>query len=157
MGKQERVKQIAALKAANLPPLTWRDVFTPTEGADPISAKDQAAMDAYFSVFVAWPKNDNGESVCICCRKIVRGGLMGGILGGAPNSTTFPWGFAHGECSCNECGWPSRAIHYDIGGKGDDALVQRLNLNLLYHPSGIEVASDELALQSATGSPEDAR
>lgn len=67
---------------------------------------------------------------------------MGALLGGAPGSTTFTYGIVHGECFCRVCGWPARANHYDIGGKGDAAIIRAMTLTLLYHPSGLELRVD---------------
>jgi hypothetical protein len=123
---------IAELQALHLPRMTWRDVLSPVEGAEPPSAEDQHAMDIYFGHFVT-AKDDDGHLVCVRCRNRIRGGIEGFLMGGAPGSTSMEWGLVHGECFCVRCKWPARAYHFDIGRK-DDPLIKRMSLMLQYHP-----------------------
>lgn len=113
--------------------LTWRDVFTQPEGAEPLSEADQRTLDAYLSAF-AHPESKDGHALCIGCGASMRGGIDGYLLGGADGNATWEWSLAHGECHCSRCGYPARALHYDIGGTGEDALIRKLTLTLQYHP-----------------------
>lgn len=114
--------------------VTWRDVFTVPDGAEPPSATDIQALDSYLSAF-AKPESKNGHALCIGCGAKMLGGIDGYLLGGADGNATWEWSLAHGECHCSRCGYPARALHYDIGGKGEDALIRRLSLTLQYHPA----------------------
>lgn len=130
---------LAKLQAANLPRVKWHDVLKPAEGSEPPSEADQYAMDTYFSCFVPWQKDEAGRQVCVGCRRMLRGGIDGFLLGGAPDSATMEWSLTHGECHCSKCGWPARAYHFDIGLK-DDPIIKRMSLTLQYHPDTIRPA-----------------
>jgi hypothetical protein len=107
--------------------------------------EDVAALNEYFAQFVAIPKNDKGEDVCLGCDKpFYSDGLMNALLGGSPARASWEWSLAHGECHCSNCGYPARAYHYDIGGaNGTEPLIKRLNVTLPVHPSGLVVREPE--------------
>lgn len=138
MTRAEMCQRLAELKIENLSPLAWGDLFTERPDA-PLSDADRAVLDAYFGKFVATQKDKDGKQVCLCCRRILRSGLAGALLGGSRGSTTLEWSLAHGEAHCRECGWPYRVYHRDIGGAGDDALISFVNVALAVHPSGIQL------------------
>lgn len=114
--------------------ISWRDVFSVPDGAEPLSQAHQDALDAYLSAFAKPREGPNGEALCLGCGAKMKGGIEGYLLGGGPGNATWEWSLAHGECHCSQCGYPARALHYDIGGKGEDALIRRLTLTLQYHP-----------------------
>ena len=137
-----RRRRIAELKAANLPPLTWRDLFIETPDA-PLSEAKRAVLDEYFKQFVATPTNDDGKKVCVCCRCVMRSGIDGALLGGAPGSTTLAWSLVHGKAHCRECGWPYIVYHRDIGGTGGEALIECLDIGLAIHPNLMHLDTGE--------------
>lgn len=118
--------ELATLRAANLPRLDWRDLFTPDSIAEVELSPDHAAeLDRYFRTFIML-KPDGG---CVACNT-VQGGFAAAILGGG-----FTWGLVHGEGRCGTCGYPARAVHYKVGP------IERLTVILQYHPDEVEVAS----------------
>lgn len=114
-------EKVLALRAKNLPRLSWRDVFAVPDGAVPPSAEDQAAMEAYFRRFA---KPLEGGLCLSCGEKQGARDVMEAFLGVAK----FRWGLAHGEGYCSGCGYPARALHYEVGP------INRLSLILQYHP-----------------------
>jgi hypothetical protein len=108
------------LKDADLPRCDWRLLFK-VEGV--LSPEDILTFDEYFKHFVP-------PGPCIKC-----GCTQGSaspidfLLGGAK----FQWGLIHGEgfCSTEECGWPARAIHYNVGP------IKSMHLILQYHPDDV--------------------
>lgn len=110
------MNSLDTLKASGIARLDWRDLLTLT---GELTDEETAAMDKYFSRFV---KSDKGK--CISC-ELVQGGLISALLGG------FRWGLAHGEGRCSRCGWPGRALHYDVGP------IKRLEIILQYHPDEV--------------------
>ncbi len=120
-------ERIEELRAKQLPRLDWRDLFDVTEGQ--VTIEDAAAMSAYFSRFVMSPEGKGG---CINC-ELVQGGLISALLGG------FRWGLAHGEGSCSRCGYPARAIHYEVG------IIRRLEAIFQYHPDELRTRAEREA------------
>lgn len=109
------------LKDAHLPFCDWRTFlrFTGPEGTAP-QQKDIDALDHHFRHFVP-------PGPCIKCGQPQGAeNILDSVLGKA----RFKWGIRHGEgqCSTPGCGWPARALHYDIGP------IQKLELILQYHP-----------------------
>lgn len=111
------LKSLEALQAENLPRCDWRS-FLKVEGE--LSAEDIAALDAHFAHFLP------PGACCKCGAQQGAKDIMNQFLGAGK----FQWGIKYGEGSCStpECGWPARAIHYDIGP------IKRLGLILQYHP-----------------------
>lgn len=139
-------EKLSAVQARRLPRLTWRDVFTLNEGAT-MTEDEQARLNAYFGQFVALPKNEKGESVCLGCDlpfyKDEGSGLLSALLGGAPHRASWEWGLAHGECRCTKCGWPARAYHFNIGKTDtDDAIITRLNITLAVHADELQAPKE---------------
>lgn len=132
---------LEAAKARNLPRMTWRDLFTVQDGAEPPSAEDQAILDSYLSRFVVLPKNDQDAPVCLGCGcAFGKDALIGFLMSGAPGRTKWEWSLAHGECHCDVCGWPARAYHYDIGKtETREALINRMNITLAVHPDELHI------------------
>jgi hypothetical protein len=107
------------VKDLNLPHCNWRD-FIRFTGEGTVPEKDAEALDAYFIHFVYDP-----DTKCIKC-----GGVQGtepGIMG-ALKPGLFRYGIQHGEGQCVKCGWPARALHYNVGP------LKTLELILQYHP-----------------------
>lgn len=118
---------LAAAKAEHWPRLSWRDVFNVTgEDADAI---DDAALFDYFARFLPIQHHETSKTCIACagCGERLSGGLMGFLMG-----ATFEWGIAHGEGFCRECGYPGRAIHYDVGP------IKRIEIVLQYHPDELK-------------------
>lgn len=120
---------LASLQAKHLPRLDWRTLLSPREGTV-ISEDDQTAYEKYFRQFV-------DAKMCVGCGSQL--GCKGtgeamDILDGLMHAT-FVWGIAHGEGGCSKCGYPARALHYDIGG------IKSLQLILQYHPDELTVAT----------------
>ena len=119
------MKTLPELQAAHLPRLDWRELLV---GKDLTPDEEQTLAD-YFQHFVI-------PGPCIKC-----GAQQGGkseidaLLGLAH----FRWGIAHGEgqCSVEGCGYPARALHYDVGP------IKRLNLILQYHPDEVHSHSEK--------------
>ena len=144
-----RIKQ---LQSANVPRMKWTDVFIVKDGAQPLSEDAEKRLNKYFESFAELPKNTTGERVCFGCgQRFLSDMLMSAILGGMEGNTSWEWSLVHGECHCRVCGWPARAYRYDIGGKGEDALIKRLNMPLAVHPSLLEVSETAEAVDPADG------
>lgn len=118
---------LTEIQAKRLPRMKWSDVLTGELADD-----EQIALNAYFSAFVVPQKNAAGTAICVGCGRVMRGGIEGFLLGGAPDSCTMEWGIAHGECFCSNCHWPGRAYHFDI--PKDAPIIKRLSVVLQYHP-----------------------
>jgi hypothetical protein len=119
--------ELEQLKAQAVPRLAWQKIVTVTDGFS-LSDEEQRILGEYFSQFVEPQRDADGNAVCICCRSVMRGGIEGWLLGGAPGSCTMDWGLVHGECFCSACGYPARAYHYKIGP------IDVLRVTLQYHP-----------------------
>ena len=76
--------RVAELQAENLPPLTWSVLLKETDGQ--LTDDEKGRMDDYFKSFVAMPQSPEGQSLCICCRKAMRGGIEGFLLSGGGDS-----------------------------------------------------------------------
>jgi hypothetical protein len=123
MDADKFIARLTELKAANMPHVTWHDVFV--TGIDELPELN--ATNEYFSRFVQVPVDERGCVLCVCCGAILAGGLLGVLLG-----DTFRRTLTHGEGECRNCRWPSRALHYNVGP------IRRLEAILQYHPDGIE-------------------
>lgn len=86
------------------------------------------AVDAYLEPFAVTPQNEQGEPLCLHCRKPVNGMMQ--MFGAA---VAYQWGLAHGEARCSGCGWPARGMHYIKDADGSDLMTLR-NVFLPYHP-----------------------
>lgn len=128
-------EKLDELHAKALPRVTHADLLTVTKGE--FTSEDKYALDTYLSKFVKPQTNDAGKHTCVGCDHVIRGGIEGFMLGGAPDSCTMEWGLAHGECFCSNCGWPARAYHFDVGP------IKRMEIVLQYHPDGISIRNPE--------------
>ena len=119
MASTPTLKSLEQLQAENLPRCDWRS-FLKIEGGE-LSADEVAALDAHFAHFLP------PGMCCKCGAQQGASDVMQAFLGIAK----FTWGIQHGEgfCSTKGCGWPARALHYDIGP------IKRLELILQYHPA----------------------
>lgn len=110
------------VKDEHLPHCDWRSflTFTPTPDQPYLPEKDGDALDEYFRHFV--PPGD-----CIKCGAQQR---MDDVVDMLMRRGRFRFGMKHGEGKCinSGCGWPARAIHYNVGP------IKRLELILQYHP-----------------------
>lgn len=140
MERDEFRSRLEQLRAENLPPLTWQQVFSVPEGATPPNEDEQRLLNEYLKGFVAAPR-EGDKRLCVCCRNQMRGGLEGALLGGAPGSCTLEWEIGNGEARCSVCGYPYRVYHRNIGDAGDGKgpLVEFVQVGLPYHPSVLEV------------------
>ena len=127
--------RVAELRAEDPPRMRWSDIFE--GGEDELTPAQAVVLDDYLFHFMVGPLDEGDKEVCPCCRERI-GGLCG-LLG---MGVSLEWGIAHGEAFCSGCGWPYRVYHYDIGGKGEDALIKRLVVGLPYHPSEIRLKGD---------------
>jgi hypothetical protein len=110
------------LKELHLPFFNWRDLFhfTPSSDMPFLPQKDADALDSYFQHFVP-------PGPCIKCgAQQGTGGLLDRVFA----RSRFRYGLKHGEgqCTTGGCGWPARALHYNIGP------VKELEMILQYHP-----------------------
>lgn len=110
-------ERLPELKARQYERLNWRTMIAPTAA---LTLAHVTTMDRYFRRFV-----QADDSKCICCGT-EQGGFASAILG-----TGFTWGLAHGEGRCNTCGYPARALHYDVGP------IKRAEMILQYHPDDL--------------------
>jgi hypothetical protein len=78
---------------------TWRDMFTPKDGAEP-DTEILEDIDAYLELFAA-PILIDGKNLCPHCGHPFNGSLMDSFLGDGG----FEWGLAHGEGHCRCCRW----------------------------------------------------
>lgn len=104
----------------NIAKAVFGDIFTVSEE---LTRDEIAAINSYLAQFAA------PQEVCVGCDKIIRGGIVGFLIGGAPDSTSMEWSIAHGECHCVKCGWPARAYHSDLDGP-----IKSFSFTLQYHP-----------------------
>jgi len=117
------IKTLEQLQAENLPRANWRD-FLKAEG---LTADEEKTFDDYFSKFVK-------PGPCVACGAQQGGDVIDNLLGKAK----FVWGIAHGEGGCDtreddkRCGYPARALHYDVGP------IKQLTLILQYHPDELK-------------------
>ena len=133
MGVINMRSRVTELKKEGRPRVRWGDIFE--ESDDGITVAQAVALDDYFFHFMLEPLDEEGCEVCPCCRERIKGGVEGALLGCLGVGVHLEWGLAHGEALCSGCGWPYRVLHYNIGGKDEDALIKRLVLALPYHPS----------------------
>jgi hypothetical protein len=110
--------------------LDWRTLM---KAADDTPPKVIAALDKYFSQFVAVPlKNDeNGKpqmqtQQCVGC-----GESLTGFLG------TWRWAIAHGVGECARCHWPSLG-HHSIKDDDGEELLTLHNFVLQIHPDFVQ-------------------
>lgn len=106
---------------------TWRDLFSPKEGAEPVP-EILEDIDAYLEPFAA-PILLDGKSLCHHCGHPLSGGLMEALLGAGG----FEWGLAHGEGHCRCCLWPARLYHFIKDRHGADLMTIR-HIALSYRP-----------------------
>ncbi len=125
------IPSIEELRARNLPRLDWHEIIS-----GELTPEEEYSLTIYFSHFVAPQKDAEGRLICVRCGSVIRGGIDGFLLGGAPGSCTMEWGIVHGECRCTVCRWPARAYHFDIGAK-DNPIIKRLAVTLQYHPEEV--------------------
>lgn len=121
-------EKLAELQSANLPRFNWREWLVPKNEGDThekILGNDVTVLDKYFSHFVA----DPNKIGCICCGLRQGGNPVEYALGLAH----FKWGIIHGEGNCDNCGYPARGIHYNVGP------FERLELILQYHPDDVKL------------------
>ena len=115
------MKSNQQLKEDHLPHCDWRTFlkFTGPDGTEPTKAEIDA-LDHHFQHFVP-------PGPCIKC-----GHQQGvdNVLDAYLGKGRFKYGIRHGEgqCSTGGCGWPARALHYDIGP------IKKLELILQFHP-----------------------
>lgn len=124
---------LKAIQARNLPRLNWRDIMTFSDTLKDASDKvlsdeDEKALTEYFQHFVFLE-----GSKCPGCDMPLVGGLLDGLIGRA----TFTWGLAHGEGFCNNCRYPARAYHRDVGP------IKFLQAVLPYHPDELSLAKEQ--------------
>lgn len=134
-------ERLAELQAAMLPRVHWGDVFAEGD-ARKLAVKEAIDLDDYFHAFTMMPVVD-GEATCVCCSSKFLGGIKGFMLAGADGNATLEWGIAHGEAFCSVCDYPYRVLHYDIGGKGDDAIIRKLTFSLPYHPDELHFEREQ--------------
>lgn len=115
---------LQSIKNKQLPRLTPAAIF---EGTESLSEADSKVLAEYFRAFT------NVEGKCPGCGATLGGGLSEFLTGGA----TFIWGIAHGEGTCRKCGYPCRALHYDIGP------IKTLPLILPYHPDELSFENEQ--------------
>ena len=110
------MKTLQQLQDEHLPRMDWRQ-FIKGENLTPV---DERAFDEYFKIFLPPGK------CCKCGAQLGAHDVMDVVMGRA----TFQWGLAHGEgfCSTRDCGYPARAIHYNVGP------IERFTIILQYHP-----------------------
>lgn len=138
MTKEGFARRLRELQEQDIPRLTWDTLIEVKPGSPPLTDEQQAELNAYFGRFcLPFVKNDT--VVCPGCEAQVVGGLLGSFLGGGEGKTYFDWAIVHGECRCVKCGYPARALHYDLGGKGKDAVIERMTFMLPYHPHDLVV------------------
>ena len=119
-------EELPRLQAARLRRMTWRDLADLKEWPPPDEVIDQLeALDLYLRRFT--PMTDGK---CICCGA-EQAGILAGMLG-----TGFSWGIAHGEGAC-ACGYPGRALHYNVGP------LTRLNYVMQYHPDNLAAERED--------------
>jgi hypothetical protein len=126
--------KVAELRALNLPRLKYTDVMKVTEGH--LTPDEEKSLNEYFSKFVELPKTDAGEAKCLGCDHIFcEGELMIALLSGGPGRTRWKWSIVHGECQCARCGWPARALHYDVGKTATgEVIFKNFSVVLVVHP-----------------------
>lgn len=110
------------LKDAHLPHCDWREFlkFTSTSDIPFLPQKDADVLDEYFRHFVP-------SGPCIKCgHQQGVANVMDVLIG----KGRFRYGIQHGvgTCSTGGCGWPARALHYDIGP------IKKLEMILQFHP-----------------------
>lgn len=110
---------LAAIKEQHLPHMDWRMIFKDSEQ---VPAEEASKMEEYFARFL--PPAEGLP--CINCHR-----PLGGLLG------TFTWRIQHGEGECGHCGYPARAIHYDVG------VIKSFECILQYHPDGLHTSEEE--------------
>lgn len=115
--EREDLPTLDELQARNYPPADFDALFTVREGELP--TEDRAEIDEYLSHFVA-------EKDCIACGKPVSG-LFG----------CFKWGIKHGEGYCANCGYPMRALHYNVG------CFEKFEKILQYHPDSLREKEED--------------
>lgn len=120
------------LKLANLPHCDWRTFLRFTGPDGTIPQKDVEALDHYFQHFLP-------PGPCIKCghqQGVDKSDFLALIRG----EGRFRFGIQHGEGQCitGGCGWPARAIHYNIGP------IQKLEMILQYHPAIVTWEEDFL-------------
>lgn len=103
---------LEGLQRKRLPRLTWQHLMT-----GHVSLAEAVAMANYFRRY-AEPSKD-----CLGCGAALSG--LFGLIG------TFTWGIAHGEGVCRDCGYPYRALHYDVGP------IKSFNMILPHHPDDL--------------------
>jgi hypothetical protein len=113
---------------------TWRDMFTPKDGAEP-DTEILEDIDAYLELFAA-PILIDGKNLCPHCGHPFNGSLMDSFLGDGG----FEWGLAHGEGHCRCCRWPARAYHFVKDRHGADLMTFR-HWVLAYRPLSPEEIS----------------
>lgn len=126
---------LEALQDQHFPRLSWRSFIKIEEGK--LEPEQERALYEYFSKFIPntnkrFGTGDDLTIDCVGCGKLLAGGIVGLFLG-----QTFTWGIAHGEGYCRECGYPARAIHYDVGP------IKRLEFIFQYHPEEIRSNEEE--------------
>jgi hypothetical protein len=114
-------------------PLEHLDWRTFMKASDDMPATSIAALDKYFSQFVALPIKDDEDGKpqvqtqkCAGC-----GEMLTGIFG------TWRWGIAHGAGLCGGCGWPSYGHHFIRDENGEDVVTLR-GVILQVHPDFVE-------------------
>jgi len=117
---------VEELRGKSLPRCQWDSILKINEGGEPPSEDEARTMNEYFNRFLV----PNTEMRCVGCGK-VQTGILAALVGG------FQWGLQHGEGTCVTCGYPARALHYDV------SFIQRLPFLLQYHPDELKFNDEE--------------
>lgn len=113
------------LKDLNIPFCDWRLFlkFKATSEMPFLPQKDVDALDEYFRHFL--PPNEGK------CWKCGHQQGVDGVHDVLLHKGRFRFGAQHGvgQCTTGGCGWPARAIHYNVGP------IVRLDMILQFHPN----------------------
>jgi hypothetical protein len=123
----QQYERIRELRRKNLPHATFDKIFKITEGS--LSEDEIKLINDYLYMFV-----QPSDAGCVHCGEKQGGDILEQMLG----TIKFHWGIPHGEgfCTTENCGWPARAYHYDVGP------IKRFNAILQFHPDVMKLPED---------------